>query len=187
MKQIRKTFMAGVGILVPIVLTLYILDLLFNVVDGVFGPLLLEYFNITSIWIRVGITALIVFGLGLLTRTRLGSYLWGKINKLFGKVPLISKIYNFASDTTKMMIEKKSFDTVVRVEFTMEGVYSIGFLTNAETGSIFIPTTPNPTNGFLIVTKNYEILDTNVEDAVKEIISIGTIAARTTMKRTGDR
>ena len=99
---------------------------------------------------------------------------------------MIKKVYNFASDTTKMMIEKKSFDTVVRVEFPMEGVYSIGFLTNAETGSIFIPTTPNPTNGFLIVTKNYEILDTNVEDAVKEIISIGTIAARTTINRGRD-
>lgn len=49
MKQLRKTFMAGVGILVPIVLTVYILDLLFNVVDGIFGPILLEQFSITSI------------------------------------------------------------------------------------------------------------------------------------------
>ena len=186
MKQLRKTFMAGVGILVPIVLTVYILDLLFNVVDGIFGDLLLTYFNITSIWIRVAITGLIVFGLGLLTRTRLGAFFWGKINKLFGKVPLISKVYNFATDTTKMMIEKKSFDKIVRVEFPMQGVYSLGFLTNEETGSIVIPTTPNPSNGFLITTKNYEILDMTPEECIKEIMSMGTIAAKTVINRERD-
>lgn len=85
-----------------------------------------------------------------------------------------------------MMIEKKSFDTVVRVEFPMEGVYSLGFLTNKETGSITIPTVPNPTNGFLIFTDKYEILDISPEEALKEIISMGAIAAKTYINQERD-
>lgn len=81
-----------------------------------------------------------------------------------------------------MMVEKKSFDKVVKVEFPMEGIYSIGFLTNENTNSIFVATTPNPTNGFLIFTDKYEVLDMSVEEAIKEIMSIGTIAAKTTIK-----
>ncbi len=179
MKTIRRTFIAGISVLVPIVATYYLLDVIFNVVDNIFGPLLVQYWNITSIWIRLAITGGIVFGLGLLTKTRLGSFFWRKINNLLTRVPLIKKIYGFAKDTTELMFEKKSFNTVVKVEFPMEGVYSIGFLTNAEIDSIFIPTTPNPTNGFYVMTKKYEILDTSVEDAIKQIMSMGAVAAKT--------
>ena len=186
MKQLRKTFIAGISVLIPIVATYYILDILFNVVDGIFGPLLVTYWNITSIWIRLGITALIVFSLGLLTRTRLGAFFWRKINSLFTRLPMIKKVYGFAKDTTELMFEKKSFNTVVKVEFPMQGVYSIGFLTNPEIHSIFIPTTPNPTNGFYVMTKNYEILDTSVEDAIKQIMSMGTVAAKTFINRGGN-
>jgi uncharacterized membrane protein len=84
------------------------------------------------------------------------------------------------------MFEKKSFNTVVKVEFPMAGVYSIGFLTNAEIDSIFIPTTPNPTNGFYVMTKNYEILDTSVEDAIKQIMSMGAVAAKTFINKGGN-
>lgn len=85
-----------------------------------------------------------------------------------------------------MIVEKKSFDTVVKVEFPMQGVYSLGFLTNPDTDSIFIMTTPNPSNGFLITTKNYEILDITPEECIKSVISMGTIAAKTVINRERD-
>jgi uncharacterized membrane protein len=61
----------------------------------------------------------------------------------------------------------------VRVEFPRVGLYSIGFLTNKNT--IFIPTTPNPTSGFLIQSDKYEIIDMSVENAIRYIVSMGTI------------
>lgn len=67
----------------------------------------------------------------------------------------------------------------MKVEFPLQGVYSLGFLTNTVNNSIFIPTTPNPTNGFYIMTENYEILDMSVEDAIKQIMSMGAVATKT--------
>jgi uncharacterized membrane protein len=76
-------------------------------------------------------------------------------------------------ETFDVVTSKQSFKTVVKVEFPKAGVYSIGFLTNEST--IFIPTTPNPTSGFLIQTDKYEIIDMNVEEAIKYVVSIGTV------------
>jgi uncharacterized membrane protein len=72
-----------------------------------------------------------------------------------------------------MITTKQAFKTVVKVEFPKAGVISIGFLTNENT--VFIPTTPNPTSGFLIHTDQYEIIDMSVEDALRFIVSMGTI------------
>jgi uncharacterized membrane protein len=76
-------------------------------------------------------------------------------------------------ETFDVVTSKQSFKTVVKVEFPKAGVYSIGFLTNKNT--IFVPTTPNPTSGFLIQTDKYEIIDMNVEEAIKYVVSIGTV------------
>ena len=94
-------------------------------------------------------------------------------------MPLVKKVYGFAKDTTELMFEKQSFNTVVRVEFPMEGVYSLGFLTNTDINSIFIPTTPNPTNGFYVMTDKYEVIDMSVEDAIKQIMSMGAVSSKT--------
>jgi uncharacterized membrane protein len=88
-------------------------------------------------------------------------------------VPLINKIYKLIKETVDVVTSKKAFKTVVKVEFPKVGVYSIGFLTNENT--VFIPTTPNPTSGFLIKTDQYEIIDMSVEQALRYIVSMGTI------------
>jgi uncharacterized membrane protein len=86
---------------------------------------------------------------------------------------VINKIYKLAKETIDVITTKQAFKTVVRVEFPRVGLYSIGFLTNKNT--IFIPTTPNPTSGFLIQSDKYEIIDMTVENAVRYIVSMGTI------------
>jgi uncharacterized membrane protein len=87
---------------------------------------------------------------------------------------VINKIYKLAKETIDVITTKQAFKTVVRVEFPRVGLYSIGFLTNKNT--IFIPTTPNPTSGFLIQTDKYEILpNMTVESAIRYIVSMGTI------------
>jgi uncharacterized membrane protein len=85
-------------------------------------------------------------------------------------------------ETFDVVTSKQSFKTVVKVEFPKAGVYSIGFLTNENI--IFIPTTPNPTSGFLISTNKYEILDMTVEEAIKYVVSIGTVIPTNSKKKT---
>jgi uncharacterized membrane protein len=73
----------------------------------------------------------------------------------------------------EVVTTERAFKTVVKVEFPRDGFYSIGFLTNENT--VFVPTTPNPTSGFLLSTSDYEIIDMTVEDALRYIVSMGTI------------
>jgi uncharacterized membrane protein len=86
---------------------------------------------------------------------------------------VINKIYKLAKETIDVITTKQSFKTVVKVEFPKDGIYSIGFLTNKNT--VFIPTAPNPTSGFLIKTDKYEVINMSVENAVRFVVSMGTI------------
>lgn len=110
---------------------------------------------------------------GLVTRTRAGNWVYKITNRIIYKFPGVNQIYKLFKETFDVVTSKQSFKTVVKVEFPKVGVYSIGFLTNENT--IFVPTTPNPTSGFLINTDKYEILDMNVEEAIKYVVSIGTV------------
>jgi uncharacterized membrane protein len=91
-------------------------------------------------------------------------------------MPLINKVYKLAKETVDVVTQKQAFNTVVKVEFPKAGVYSIGFLTNDNT--VFIPTAPNPTSGFLIQTDKYVIIDMSVEQALRYVVSMGTLGER---------
>lgn len=96
---------------------------------------------------------------------------------LLERAPLIKKIYGFAKDTTEMVLEKQSFNTVVRVYFGE--VSMLGFLTNKAPSTVFCPTAPNVTSGIVLFTDKYEVIDMPIEDAMKQIISMGSIASKT--------
>jgi uncharacterized membrane protein len=105
-------------------------------------------------------------------------------------VPLLNKVYGAIKQLNEAFSgNKNSFKTVVLVEFPGPGNYSVGFLTNEAQGeaqkksgknlmAVFIPTTPNPTSGFLILAPEEKItkLDMSVADGIKYIVSLGSIA-----------
>jgi uncharacterized membrane protein len=115
----------------------------------------------------------VTFTSGLFVSTWFGNFIVKTGNKVIYKLPVINKIYKLAKETIDVITTKQSFSTVVKVEFPKTGVYSIGFLTNKNT--VFIPTAPNPTSGFLIKTDKYEVINISVENAIRYIISMGTI------------
>ena len=180
MKQIKNIFKSGLLILVPLVGTIWILDVVLNTIDSVFGPLLMQY-GIDSIYTRVAITILFVFLLGIVTKTGLGKWVVNMYNRLLNRVPVVKKVYGFVKDTTEMLIEKQSFNTVVRLKFGDISV--LGFLTNQGPNTVFIPTAPNVTSGIVVFTDSYEIVDMPVEDAMKQIISMGAISSKTYLGR----
>ena len=169
----KKTFISGIAVVVPIALTAWVLVTVFLGIDQWINSFLLDWFGFSFIGLGLLLLIVTTFVTGLFTRTKVGNFFYGLGNKIIYKVPLVNKIYKLAKETIDVITTKQSFKTVVKVEFPKRDVYSIGFLTSP--GTVFIPTTPNPTSGFLIQTDKYEVLDITVEDALRYIISMGSI------------
>jgi uncharacterized membrane protein len=169
----RKTFLSGLAVVIPFAITIWALLAIFGGIDAIINDTLFQLtgFSITGLGLIIALVA--TFIVGGLTRTKLGTWFYNIVNRIVYKVPFISKVYKLAKETMEVITSERAFKTVVKVEFPRAGVYSIGFLTNENT--IFIPTTPNPTSGFLIQTSKYEIVDMTVENALRYIVSMGTI------------
>ncbi len=119
------------------------------------------------------------------TSNFVGRKITGWFEKIIGKIPLIKTVYNPIRKIISGLSGEKteSFQKVVMVEFPQKGRKSIGFITNSnftlkgeEKISVFVPTTPNPTNGFLIIVdrKDVEILDMTVNEGLNTVVSIGS-------------
>ncbi|MBN2557428.1 MAG: DUF502 domain-containing protein [Clostridia bacterium] len=185
MKKIRKWFLSGLAVILPVGLTAFILVWLFNLLDGILRDLIALIFgrNIPGLGLLFLLTFILL--VGLFTSNFVGSKITGWLERIIGRIPLIKSVYNplkkiisgLSSDTAE------SFKKVVVVEFPMKGSKSIGFITNTNFSigdtdkvSVFIPTTPNPTNGFLIMLDkaDVEILDVTVNEGLNMVVSMGS-------------
>ena len=169
----KKLIISGTAVVVPFALTAWVLVTVFGSIDAWIDGYLQMWFNFSFPGFGILLLVASILVAGVLTQTAIGRWFYNLINKIVFKVPLINKIYKLIKETVDVVTSKKAFKTVVKVEFPKVGVYSIGFLTNENT--VFIPTTPNPTSGFLIKTDQYEIIDMSVEQALRYIVSMGTI------------
>ena len=127
---------------------------------------------------------------GVLARYYIGKKMIDWTDRVMMRVPLLNKIYGAIKQVNEAFAgNKHSFKTVVLVEFPREGIYSVGFITSEQQGevqqktgknlvSVFVPTTPNPTSGFLILVPEEKVtkLDMSVADAIKYIVSLGSIS-----------
>jgi uncharacterized membrane protein len=162
------------------------LDPKFIFKNGVDGSMF-WYWSLTAIVLAVGLVTVI----GLLTRYYMGKRLIEWADSLMLRVPVLNKIYGTIKQVDEAFTsgKKSSFKTVVLVEYPREGIYSVGFITSeekdeidAKTGKkcvrVFIPTTPIPTGGFLIVVPEEMVikLDMSVAEGFKYIISIGALS-----------
>lgn len=171
--MIKKIFITGLAVVLPIALTLWVLIAVFGGFDAWVNGYLQQWFGVSFIGLGLLLAISVTFVSGIFARTFVGDWFIRLGNKIIYKLPIINKIYKLAKETIQVITTKQSFKTVVKVEFPRDGVFSVGFLTNHNT--VFIPTTPNPTSGFLIQTDKYEIIEMSVEDAIRYIVSIGTI------------
>jgi uncharacterized membrane protein len=189
---IFSLFLTGLLTLLPITLTIAVFTITFRVILNWLEPLQrfgLPFFGITP-YSEVILALAIIFIAGILYNMFLLRPIIHGIEKLFEKIPLIRPVYSGIKKLVHAFSfqDKVSFTKVVRVEFPKKGVQSIGFLANqvdekiAPDGhkkyfTIFIPTTPNPTSGFLIIVPEDEftIIDISRQDAMAMIISGGII------------
>jgi len=190
--KIRSTLIVGIFASAPLALTAYFLIALFNWFDDLFQPFVLKAFGVEQPIAGLGILAgiIFIFLVGLIAPSLLGKHFLLLIDRIVDRVPLAKMVYS----GTKQVFETFSkdsfgkFNRVVLVEFPRKGVYSIGFVTSEYAKSIsderpelnlavFVPTTPNPTGGYLMFFPESDTipLTLSVEDALKLIISVGIV------------
>lgn len=189
----RRYFLAGLIVWVPILGTFYILRFIVHMLDSSLALLPVNYhpdhlFGRHIPGVGLLLTLLVLFLTGLIATNILGKRIVKAWDALLDKIPLVRGVYNAFKQiiTTLVNPGNKSFRKVLLLEYPRRGIWSIGFQTSTEfaavplaedTLMVFIPTTPNPTSGFLtaIPKKDVVELDMGVDEALKVIISLGVV------------
>ncbi len=195
---IKRYIISGVLVLVPIVVTIWVLKTLIIWLDGLIfsflphqlRPEYLIGYNIP------GLGLLVTFGIvllaGFLTRNYLGKKLIQIGDKIFARLPFGRAIYNATKQVLHSTIAKDGQKSrrVVLAEYPQKGSYAIGFLTGEwvmfekeKHQMVFVPTAPNPTSGFLLIVPDEKVIQTDMspEEASKLLISGGLLAKRPEM------
>ena len=207
MAALKKYIIAGLLVWLPFAATVVIVKLVIDLLDKTILLLPPEWHPVALLGFSIpGFGIILALSILLLTRM-LAANLFGRRfveiwERILNKIPLVRSIYSSIKQISNTIFDPsgKSFRKVVMLQYPRKGLWSIGFLTNDNVGdemsavddrlvAVFIPTTPNPTSGFIIMTRNDEIteLDMSVEEGFKFIISMGVIipdgSARTELER----
>ena len=195
-KKVRAQFIAGILIVVPVIITVLILIWLFNYIDNIAQPVAKSLLGRTIPGLGFALTVLLIYLTGLVATSVIGKRLVGYIESLLARVPLFRYLYTsikqiMVSFTTP---SEAKFLHVVLVEFPKKGMRVLGFVTSesrVESGekllNVFIPTSPNPTSGYLEIVRENDIIRTNIsiDDALKMILSAGKIPLKEVSDRLG--
>ena len=185
---LKRRFLAGLKVIVPLAIIAFILTWIFSTIDNVLQPIIIHFFGHTIPGVGFGITILVVLIIGIIVATTAGRRLITYIESLVTKLPILRQLYNGIKQFLDSFSpqDKGRFLRVVLVEFPKKGTRTIGFVTNEavdQSGrpllNVFIPTAPNPTSGFLQIMTQEGVIptDISVDDALKMIISAGRLSA----------
>ena len=188
-KSIKRYFLSGILVIVPLIITYVVLRFFLSSIDGILSPLLIRYLGYDVPGLGIVITIIIVFVAGILTRGVLGRGAVSLWERFLNSLPLVRTIYSAAKQLLISVAEPKAsmFQRVVIIPYPRLGMYSLAFAANEVTldrqgvigdyVAVFIPSTPTPFTGYMLMVKKDEIYPTNmsVEEAVKFIVSGGIV------------
>ena len=188
--KIRNNFIAGVVVLIPIGITLYltlfIIKLSARLIPKEINPN--NYLPIDIPGLEILIAVLIITFVGWLSLSFLGKKFFELFNSVLKKIPILRTIYSAIGQMTETFTKNQNEkSSVVLIEYPRKGIWAVGFATKDNKGiisdktkkelvNVFLPTTPNPTSGFLLMVPKNELiyLDVTFEQASKFIVSAGT-------------
>lgn len=196
--SIRSNFLAGLAVIAPGVLTVWLVWNVVTWIDGIvmplipnrFHPVVLTGWNVPGVGVAIFLIFTLVMGYftkGFIGRTLVG---WGE--RIVKAMPVVRSIYNAVKQIADTILARSAptFDRVCLVEYPRKGIWATAFISTSTRGeigaklssgeeviSIFLPTTPNPTSGFLLFLPRRDVieLDMSMEDAAKLIISAGLV------------
>ena len=192
--RIRNYFIAGIVVLIPIGITVYLTILIISVSSKILpkeiNPNYYLPYNIPGLEIIIAI--FIITLIGWLSLSFLGKKLLALLNKVLKKIPILRTIYSAIGQMTETFTKNdKDKKNVVLVEYPRKGSWAVGFATkensseisrktNKKLVNVFVPTTPNPTSGFLLMIPKEDLiyLDLSFEEASKFIVSAGTSSGK---------
>lgn len=199
MKNLRKYIVAGLLVWLPLMVTYLLFNFAVGVMDGVLdralGLLPAEYRPEQLIGFRIpglGVifTFLLLLVTGVLAANIVGRAFVVAGESLLDRIPFVRSVYSGAKSFAEIVFSDTShaFKNVLLVEYPRKGIYSLAFQTSNELGEVqgrtggevvgcFVPTTPNPTSGFIIIVprEDVTVLDMEVDEALKMIISLGVV------------
>ena len=188
--SIRNNFIAGIVVLIPIGITLYltlfIIRISVRIIPKEINPNNYLPFNIPGV--EIVIALIVITLIGWLSLSFLGKKFFEFFNNILKKIPILRTIYSAIGQMTETFTKSDSKQkSVVLLEYPRKGIWAVGFATKENEGiiknkvgedivNVFVPTTPNPTSGFLLMVPKKEIiyLDVSFEQASKFIVSAGT-------------
>ncbi len=206
MKLLRRYLVAGLLIWAPLAVTFLLLRFAVNIMDKTLAIIPQQYrpeellgFHIPGL--GVILTFIVLFITGMLAANFVGRYVVGGWESLLDRIPIVRTIYGGAKNFAEIVFSDSndSFKQVLLIEYPRKGLYSLAFQTSSDLGEVqartgedvvccFVPTTPNPTSGFVIMVprKDIKVLDMDVDEALKMIISLGVVVPTWSADRTRD-
>jgi uncharacterized membrane protein len=195
MKQLRRYLVAGLLVWIPIGVTIFILRILIALMDK---TLLLiphqyrpeEWIGITIPGLGLILTFVVLLATGLLGANIVGRSMVSLWESLLERIPIVRSVYSAAKNFAEIVFSdsNQSFKKVLLIEYPRNGLYSLAFQTSSNLGEVqgrmgeevvctFVPTTPNPTSGYIIIVPKKDVLelDMEVDEALKMIISLGVV------------
>ncbi len=185
MKIIKRTFITGLFTLLPLVVTLYILYWMVSSLDSLLQEAITALLGIYIPGLGFVSIIAVIFLTGLFASNILGKWFIKRGESIINRLPLVKTIYSSLSDIQKTFTNNptKRFSQVALIDFPVKGTRSMGFIASEDVSiqgthkvSVFVPTAPNPTNGFLLFLDeaDVEVIDIPVDTAIKMIISMGS-------------
>lgn len=202
--SIRSYFIAGLLVIVPLVVTIWLVQAILVWLDAAVPLHVIIGEEIPGLGILLSLA--IIFFAGILGRNFFGNWAVEQLAALINKIPFIGSVYGSLRQVMLTLANTRGdkFGRAVLVEFPREGSWTVGFVTNDQPHreiaqmfdtpliSVFVPTTPNPTSGFFMYVPRERVkaLNVSVDDAFKIIVSLGLIGPRgevRTVEKLGDK
>ena len=195
-KKLRAQFITGILVVVPIGAAILILRWLFFTIDNILQPVAESLLGYTIPGLGLGIIVVLIYLAGVVATNVIGRRLIRYGESLLARVPLFRYLYTGIKQILQSVATPREggFLQVVLVEFPKKGMRAIGFVTSesrVESGenllSVFIPTSPNPTSGYLEIVRENDIIKTNIsiDDALKMVLSAGKVSLQEVTDRLG--
>ncbi len=184
----QKYFFTGLLVVVPVGVTIFVLRAILGWIDRILGDLPFYVIGLTFPGLGILTLVLLILLIGVISANYFGNKVVQFWDRLMQRVPLVRGVYSTVKQMMETFSVKHNFHGVALVEYPRKGCYSVGFVTGSVDGAslglsgahetVFVPTTPNPTAGFLLILPVSEVthLDMTVEQGMKFIISLGLVS-----------
>ena len=185
---LKKNFLTGLLVVVPVGVTIFVLKALLIWIDSILGDI--EHELLGQYYPGLGLVTLLLLILliGMVSANYIGNRVLQAWDRLLRRLPLVRGIYSTVRQMMETFSAEKNFSGVGLVEYPRKGCFSVGFITGQADEkalglpgrhlSVFVPTTPNPTAGFLLILPENEVrkLDMTVDQGMKYIVSLGLVS-----------